>query len=256
MIETRVSSLALLGILAVAAPPAATAGIEPTSRWDPKLDALEARLEAGKYSSAQRSLRSLRERMVRDAASYEGTPRTLARATALLAVAEAGLANYRDAGWHWHSAHALDRRAVPGDLGRFGAAGAWLVERPPRRAGDLPGGGRPATAVAHQAAPAAGGQPPPAPGIARDARPVDCPTGMCGLLRHSRDRAPPPVEIEVLVDFEGRPQDPVLLVPSRFPGFTTAALDAVRFWRFEPARAAGGEPVPVLARVRVAHPGT
>lgn len=231
--------------MTVAVPAAATAGIEPTTRWDPKLDEQEARLEAGKYSSAQRTLRSLRERMVREAASFEADPRTLARATALLAVAEAGLANHEAAEWHWHAAHALDRRAVPGDLGRFGAAGAWLIERPPRRAGDLPGppAGEPAQPAAE-----------PAMRPVRRAEAVQRPIGMCGLMRHTRDRVPPPVVVEVLVDGEGQPHDPVLMVPTRFAGFAAAALDSVRYWRFEPARTADGEPVATLAQVRVEHP--
>jgi hypothetical protein len=242
MTGQRLSSLALCAALVVATPAAALDGLEPTTRWDPKLDELESRLEAGKYSSAQRALRSLRERMVREAASFEANPRTLARATALLAVAEAGLANHEAAEWHWHAAHALDRRAVPGDLGRFGVAGAWLIERPPRRAGDLPG-------------PPPGEAPDdPAMRPARRAEAVQRPTGMCGLLRHTRDRVPPPVVIEVLVDDEGRPHDPVLMVPTRFAGFAAAALDSVRYWRFEPARSADDDPVATLAQVRVEHP--
>ena len=77
---------------------------------------------------------------------------------------------------------------------------------------------------------------------------------MCGLLSHTRDRVPPPVVIEVLVDREGRPHDPVLTAPTRFAGFATAALDSVRYWRFDPARGADGEPVAVLTQVRVGHP--
>lgn len=239
------SLLLLLAAFALAAPPEVPAGIEPTTHWDDKLDKIEAKLEAGKYGSAQRRLTSLRDRMVRESASFEGRPRALARATALLAVAEAGLGNHREAAWHWHSAHALDLRGVPGDLGRFGAAGAWLLERPPRQRGDLT-----ATQASDPSAVAVR--------VARVAESTSKPIGMCGLLRytqHTRGRLPPPVKIEVRVDPEGLPHDPVLMVPARFPGFATAALDSVRHWRFQPATGSDGEPVPALTEVRVNHPG-
>ena len=88
---------------------------------------------------------------------------------------------------------------------------------------------------------------PPAPSASQSARP-----------RH-RDNPPPKypeaarrngeqgvVLIRVLVDAEGRPGQVSLKQSSGFPLLDAAALEAVRQWTFEPARAGG---LPVASRV-------
>lgn len=234
-------ALAVLLALAAGLPRRAVAGIEPTGQWDPKLDRLEADLENGRGSV--RAARRLYEAMLTQTAGFEVSPRTLARAAALLALAEAREGRTAEAVWHWHAAHALDHRAVPGDLGRFGAAGGVLAERPPRRLGELP------TRF--------GGPAPPA--AARGARPSEgstAPAGVphCRPAGHLRGQVPPPVAVEVVVDAEGRPHEPLLQLPSRYPGFALAVLEAIRGWSFEPAADDGGDPVPSLAVVTVPYP--
>ena len=230
---------ALVALLTAGWAPATAAGggLEPTTRWDPKLDALEAKIEAGKHGPAVRSGQRIVARMIGEAAGFEGSPRPLARALALLAFAEAGAGREREAAWHWHASRALDRRAAPREPARFGEAAARLAAQEVRRAGQA----------------AAGAGSPPA--ARRQPYPVEqALEAAFDFSRYARGRVPPAVSIEVLVDREGRPHQPVLVTPSRYPGFASAALESVRDWRFEPARDADGGAVPGLAVLRIAYP--
>lgn len=239
----RRALLALPVLLALAAgvPHRAGAGVEPVTRWDPKLDRLEADLERGRGSV--RTARRIYEAMITETAGFEFAPRALARAASLLALTEAQDGRTAEAIWHWHAAHALDRRAVPGDLGRFGAAGALLTERSPRRLGELPArlGGPVPAALTRRAQPAEGSA-------------VHAGVSYCRPAGHLRGQAPPPVTVEVVVAADGRPHEPVLQLPSRHPGFALAVLESIRAWSFEPAVDDRGEPVASLTVVTVPYP--
>jgi len=235
------AALAAAGLLS-AAPSAAASPAPPvgvTTRWDERLAKIESRLAAGDWN--ERGARKLIGKMVEDFAGFEADPATLARAAALLAIAEAGGGRREEATWHWHAAAALDPAAIRLDLSPYGDAGRFLAEIEPRRDGVL------SKRYAAQSGAAL-----------RSAMPVErSDRTRFDPSRVQRGRVPPPVEIEVVVDVDGRPHEPVLVTPSRFPGFAFAALESVSGWRFEPARTGGGEDseaVASLAKVRLSYP--
>lgn len=211
------------------------AGLEAQSQWDDKLDKIDHQLAAGDWQAGQGGARRLLRKMIKRYAAFESSPRPMARAVALLAVAAAGRKDHDVAGWYWAVAHNLDPRATRIDLGAYGPAGKFLSEVPLRAAGQIPkifGEG------------------------ARGLRPkhVETPApAACGALEFSRENPPKPLEVEVLVDAEGQVRSPRLTYPSRFPGFVLTVLEGARSWRFEPAER-DGEPVASLATVNVRFP--
>lgn len=224
----RVAAGALAAACVLAAAPA-TAAVGVTTRWDGRLAKLEARLAAGKWDA--RRAEKLVAEMVEDYAGLEADPVALARAVALLAIAEAGGGRREEAAWHWYAAAALDPLAIRFDLAPYGDAGRFLAELQPRRYGELPG------RYATQSGAAL-----------RPALPVETPDRLrFDASRVRRGRVPPPVHVEVVVDVDGRPHEPALATPSRFPGFAFAALEAVSGWRFAPARTGGGDDAEALA---------
>ncbi len=177
--------------------------------------------------------------------------RYLGELLVLEALAEAGLGRTEDAIWHWHAARnylpvpecagaatancAL--AATLGDLDPETPAARLLRENPPecgvgRTAGcgvmAVDGGGD-----------EPGGQPPllvaaPAPALP------------AGLLA---SREPERLIVRAVVDTEGALREPVVLA-GRSPVLAYHALEALRGWRFEPARR-GDRPVPALVELTV-----
>ncbi len=163
----------------------------------------------------------------------------LGGAVARLAVTEAGLGRTEEAEWHWQVAQDLDRSALsPEQLASFGSAGAVLRAQRTRRAGEPPSG----MAVDHVEAAPAGLQPP---------RKV---AGEQVKLSAAAGRVPIPkgLLVEVIVDAGGKVRAPVV-VGSAAPGMIWDALEAIRSWRYAPARK-GDRAVAVFHELRFNMP--
>jgi len=150
------------------------------------------------------------------------------------ALAEAGLGNYGDALWYWHTALALFPRLAEADLSTFGEAGKYLKEHPPDLPRQLEGGGQPMALSTSAVKP---------PRLVKRVEPV-YPEGanafdVGGILI-----------VEVVIDKEGRVTAPRVRKALPAPTLSFAALEAVKQWRFEPGRVEG-EPVPVLFNLTV-----
>lgn len=225
----------LLVALVVALAPSAAA---QTTRWDEGLDGVEQALEEGKWQRAERRASKMVERIAAELGSYERPVEPLARAIAYLAVAEEGLGRREDALWHLAMARALEGPGRPMDTSLYGAPGRLLAEVSRRHVGHVP----------------ADWDDLPVDPFATP-RPLETflQSDIAGVLDYDDDRLPTDLEIELLVDSEGRPHLPVLVVPTRFPGFAVAAMESIRQWEFEPAME-GGEPVAALVTVTVAFP--
>ena len=190
--------------------------------------AIEQQLQRGEWAPALAAI----QREVDRALQPEGGALGLGRLVAWRAIAEAGLGRAEDASWDWQMAQNLTG-APPFDaaeLAAYGAPGKLLAERRLRKVGEAPAGlevRKPgsATGTAGEvlAAKKIEGAAPELPAVLR-ARSI-----------------PKWLTAELVVDAEGRPRDPVVLV-SRLPEMTYAVLQAVRGWKFAPATA-GGAPV-------------
>ena len=163
----------------------------------------------------------------------------LGGAVARLAVAEAGLGRAEDAIWHWQVAQNLDREPLSAEaLAAMGAPGALLTRHRLRLAGEPPAGTTvhrvEGAADTLQPARKLAGEPPTFSGL------------VAGLP------VPKALRLEAVVGTDGRLLAPVV-VGGGAPGMIWEALEAVRAWRYEPARKggeAGGEAVVVFRDLR------
>lgn len=203
-----------------------------------RLERIDQLLRGGEWEKA----RSLAVRSV-DAIQRDRRLRWngLAEAMARLALAEAALGREEDALWHWSVAQNLDRRVLSADdLKPYGAAGALLDGRRLREPGQVPAPFGPhleerqaGAASVQQVRKLAGGLPWPAHGL--------------------RDLSIPAwLRAELVVDAEGRVREPVILSASA-PFLVVQVLEALRAWRFEPARV-DGVPVATLYDLSVNAP--
>lgn len=235
VVSFAAAGLAVVGVLALAAPAEAAL---PT-QWDEQLAELEGEIERGKYERALRRADKLTRKMVLEMGAFPAEAGPLARAATVLALAQAGVGRRDDALWTWTIAQNLDvaQRRRP-DLERFGEPGRLLADHPLRLPGTQPDG----TGVMRRS-------------LTASPEVIDAEVrASCGSLRYSRDvPAPPPVEVEVVIDADGWPRQPVLLAPHRHPGFAYMVLDGLRRWRFQPAEAEGST-VAVLEVVTVGFP--
>lgn len=195
---------------------------------------LDAKLRAGQWEVAHALA-------VEQVESARGTlrPAHLGGAVVRLAVAEAGLGRTEDAIWHWHVAQNLDRGALSAKaLASFGDAGATLARHALRQAGEPVAG-----TTVYRADGAASG--------IRAARKVaGDPPALSTVV--SQLPVPKALHVEAIVDAEGRLRAPVV-IGTGAPGMIWEALEALRGWRYEPARK-GDEAVAVYRDVRLNPP--
>lgn len=206
-------------LLASTCLPATAAEDRTLTRWAADLDATAAFLKAGRYGRAVPRLKRLTDEMVQLLGPGTGAARVLAATISQRALAEAGLGNLDDALWYWHVAIGIEPEFLRSDLSEFGEPGRFL------QANSLPPPG--------PADPA--GPPDPfleAPKARKRPRPV-YPAGAKYFEVQGQ------LIVEVVLGVDGRPRYPKVLQPLPAPTLTFVALDAVRQWRFEPARSRG-----------------
>ena len=165
---------------------------------------------------------------------------TLAVATTLRAVAESGMGKSEDAAWHWDMALNLDPEIAKVDISPYGAPAEAL------RSLQL----RPMPALAQgEGTRIADGDGSPHPEVERPK-----------LLKRTKPQFPRQLQdqrtqggviVECVIGRDGRPRDPrVLQVHEGGPGMVYESLEALRQWRFAPARL-NGEPVEVYFSLTV-----
>lgn len=209
---------------------------EAVADWNSRLQSTRTHLIAGEHQKALDLATPLLHEMMNSIQSGPGVARSLALTVLSRALAEAGLGDMNAASWDWHTARALDPSIGELDLAPFGAAGAAL-----KAVGPIHRNTEAEEALENQKS----------SGKSKKA---------------SKDRVEPPkvlsshapkypkalheicargtVEVESIIDKEGRLRAPGLKDPRENPILAIAALEAIRTWRFEPARFKG-EPVNV-----------
>lgn len=191
-----------------------------------RLESFDARLRQGEEGQAvHAAVQELVDRL-RETGSEIGL---LPMALRVLALAEARIGRGEEAVWHWQVAQNLQ----PGlmlDPAAYGEAGALLARHGLRRRDEAPDG------IAAVAVTALGAGSTPPRKIAGDEPKIPGFLTLPGAPRWGR--------LQAVIDTQGRVVEPVV-VAGRSEAFRWAALEAVRSWRFEPARREG-QPVAVL----------
>ena len=145
------------------------------------------------------------------------------------AVAHAGLGEHEEALWFWHAMLSLNPKLAESDMGPFGAAGEFLKQN------IVPAACVPPAVRLHASL--------TPPKLIKRVSPkyphAAHAFGVSGVLI-----------LEIIITADGRVQSPRVLKPLPAPTLSYAALDAVRRWRFEPAKA-DGTPVPVIFNLTV-----
>jgi hypothetical protein len=224
--------LGMAGVAAVlwlwAAPALATDPIAPTAPTDP-IHSIDQQLHRGEWEAAAKAAR---EAVAAARASPFG--RDTAAPLARLALAEAGLGREADAVWHWQVALNLDPNPLSAvALSAFGPPGELLGRNRLRSAGRQPAG-LDVRNVPHL-----------------QLRRLQ---GTAPQLSPEVQRLPLPkwLRVQLVIDAEGRPRDPVVL-GGGLPGMTWEVLETVRDWRFEPFQGSSG-PVPVFYQLSINPP--
>jgi len=190
-----------------------------------QLEAFDAQLRRGEGQTVHAAVEKL-------VAGFRASPPEdglLAVGLRTLALAEAGTGRREEAAWHWQVAQNLQPGFAP-DLAAYGDAGAFLAQQALRRRDEAPAGME-AVAMADLGP----GSTPPRK-IAGE-KPV-----IPAFL--ASPQAPRWVRLQAVIDTQGQVVEPVVLA-GRSEAMRWAALEAIRTWRFEPARRAG-QPVAVF----------
>lgn len=202
----------------------------PIKDWNNRLQSTRTHLLAGEHQKALDIVVPLQHEMMEGIESGPGVARSLAITVLLRALAEAGLGDMEAAAWDWHTAKALDPSMAEMDLTGFGAAGEALKALPPIPRDDeaeraleklKEGGSQKDSGEKVERPKAVSTKAPKYPGALRKI----CAQGV--------------VELEMILDKEGRAHSPGLKSSKVNPVMALAALEAVRTWRFEPARYKG-----------------
>ncbi len=214
------------------------ADTEAAKNWQRRLHKVDDELRAGEWQKARREANRLIEEMLVAIEIDAGTAATLSLTLTFRALAEAGAGDVVAGRWDWLAAQALAADLNEVSLDPYGAAGKSL------ELFRLTTGGALSAAAARSI-----GLPPLDPNSSEPT-----PNKISGREPHYPKAlratcAKGTVRIAVTVDAAGQPVHPRWLDASGGSAMALALFDAVRDWRYEPARRAGA-PVPTEIEIR------
>ena len=188
--------------------------------WQRALRDIGSQLLAEEWAAAEAACETLAAELTDTIVGGTGADVLLAMTATYRAIALSGLGRGDEAVWDWQVAQQLFPDVRQLDLAAFGPAGSYLGLHPPRR-----------PAVERPDGPPRRGAVEPLVEVAAPA--PECPAGQAfhGL---SVD-----VVVQVVVGEDGRPREPLILSSSGEHTLVWATLEALRSWRFEPARRDG-----------------
>lgn len=215
----------------------------PAAAWRQGLREVDEKLRAGKWGDAEKRARRLSSEIVAGAGTGEGAAYSLAVASAFRAIAEAGLGQEEDAAWHWDMALNLFPDIGKTDVSPYGPKAAALRER-----------------VLQPYNPAAS---PDVLYLLEKGKTVEINKLRIERPRVIKQQAPDypktlgfmgaegNVVILTVIGIDGRPLSPrVLSIQGGGPSMAYVAMEAMRHWRFEPAKM-DGKPVMVFYTLTV-----
>jgi len=219
----------LVASVAMAMPVCAELG--GVDSWPERLSSIEREIEAERFSAAAERCEALIGQMVTESGPSETERAVLAKALGLAAVAELELGREEDALWHWQIAQNLDPELSPRGLAVVSTEiSAWLADHELRGAEVWPRG-----------------VPTPGP-TAEPAVPIAAPNPEIPRVMYPSWEGKT-FQVEVLIDSDGRVREPVVLTGGELPGKVYLGLEAIRKWRFRPARTSAGEAVASFLRL-------
>ena len=221
----RVASILLLAVFAVAAPVD-----DPMVRaWADRISKTAILLEAKDYSSALRLANRSVSEMVDHLGPGDGSAKWFGVVLTHKALALAGLGDHEEALWYWYTVLGIYPKLAETDLSSFGEAGAFLKAHltPPEPAKLI---GDPTKAVVP-------------PKLVKRVHP-EFPQGAADFFASGA------LVVEVVIGTDGRVKSPRIIHPLDAPTLSYAALEAVKRWKFEPARVEN-VPVEVLFNLTV-----
>jgi TonB family protein len=186
---------------------------------------VDAALGRGEWSAAEKAARGLLEQALQRQGDI-----ALADAVARIALAEAGQDRTEDALWDWTIAQTLGTDFDPRPIG---APGALLAKSPLRHWDEVPA----SLAVRR-----------PDDGLG-PLSPAERQAGKNPEIPLLWRAYPKGIRVQGIVDEQGRLQQPVV-ADSTFPALTYVILDALRGWRFSPAKA-GDRPVAAFYQLEI-----
>ena len=202
--------------------------------WQERMSETEGALKAADYRRAIRLANRTVTEMTERLGVGEKPTQLFCNALMQKALAHAGLGQRADAAWYWHIALGLDAKLAETDLSPYGDVAGVLEECSERR------------------------------GVSSDitvAENVDDRIAPPRLVKQRKPEYPHGAHyfgvtgdliVEVVVASDGTVREPRIVTPLPAPTLTFAALEAVRRWRFEPARMAG-QPVDVVYNLTVKY---
>jgi TonB family protein len=221
------SKTASILLLLMPALPAQDLSQYTVDAWRKGLREIDQKLRVHQWGAAEKQSRKLADQIIEEAGLGESAAYTLAVVSAFRAIAEAGLGREEEADWHWETALNLFPDIAKTDLSPYGPPAARLKERQPSLADLQP---QASTIAQLLAQPSTGNV--KAPRVVRQV-PPSFPEGL-GLM-HVAGK----VVAETIIGEDGVPHHVRVLQAEGGPAMKYEALEALRQWRFEPAKLEG-----------------
>lgn len=222
------ASLVLLLFVA----PFSSAGEDLGARWREQLGRSSDHLKAGRFDASLKLSNRVLSEMHEFLGPGDAATELLGIAVTHKALALAGNGDREQALWWWHALLTMYPPFAKSDLSAYGAAGEFLAAnrelKPPAPA--IPADAKPDESITP-------------PRVLKQVKP-DFPTGARWFGVEGR------LILEVEIGADGRLSNPRVLQALPAPTLSYAALDAVRRWRFEPAKR-NGEAIPVIFHLSV-----
>jgi TonB family protein len=222
-LKAHLRTAALLLALAATAPLLAQSLLP--AHWKAELKQADRQLRAQQWQEAGKKAQRVADEMVDNVGTRSEAAHSLAVATAVVALAEAGLGHREDAEWLWDSALNLDPSISQTDVAGYGPAAAELRKRSLRSKAK-----EDETTLEHKGV--------EAPRVIYKTKP-NYPEAL-RRLGVAGD-----VAVSVIIGTDGRQRQPLIVdAHAGGPALKYLALDTLRQWRFEPAKLVG-QPVQV-----------
>jgi TonB family protein len=198
--------------------------------WQDRMAETDTALKAADYRRAVQLANKTVSEMTERLGTGEKSARLFGTALTQKALAHAGLGERAEAAWYWHIALGLDPKCAETDFEPYGDAARLLQECSERQGVSSSG-------------------------------PVDQPIQPPKLVKQRKPKYPHGAHyfgvtgdlvVEVIVTSDGQVREPRIVTPLAAPALSYAALEAVKQWRFEPARLAG-QPVEVVYSLTVRY---
>ncbi len=243
MASKAFSRIATLLLLLACALPALAGSPFAADKWRTGLKEIDQKLRAQQWHAAEEQSRKVARLIVQDAGIGQGAAYSLAVVSAFQAIAEKSLGRADEANWHWDVALNLFPDIAKTDVSPYGPAAAELSKRTLRsvdpnrmdptnpRVADS--SGNPITQEDVER-----------PRIVKQVAP-EFPKNLAEMSVAGV------LVVEAVIGFDGVPRLPLVLqMTGGGPAMEYVALEALRQWRFEPAKV-DGKPVGVYYSLTV-----